>query len=106
MPRVFSVPPERRRPPYLKCALCAYLCASALNSLPHGRRITFIKFGSWRYSRSNHLAPSSSGATALISPSTWIAPRDIISIHRSEEHTSELQSLRHLVCRLLLEKKK
>src|SRR5262245_63962150 len=29
-----------------------------------------------------------------------VAPR------RSEEHTSELQSLRHLVCRLLLEKKK
>src|SRR5205814_8882598 len=25
---------------------------------------------------------------------------------RSEEHTSDLQSLRHLVCRLLLEKKK
>src|SRR5205814_5143751 len=27
-------------------------------------------------------------------------------LSRSEEHTSELQSLRHLVCRLLLEKKK
>src|ERR1035441_2803738 len=27
-------------------------------------------------------------------------------VKRSEEHTSELQSLRHLVCRLLLEKKK
>src|SRR5205814_9770591 len=27
-------------------------------------------------------------------------------VTRSEEHTSELQSLRHLVCRLLLEKKK
>src|SRR5258705_1145110 len=27
------------------------------------------------------------------------------SLKRSEEHTSELQSLRHLVCRLLLEKK-
>src|SRR5205814_7962688 len=27
-------------------------------------------------------------------------------LDRSEEHTSELQSLRHLVCRLLLEKKK
>src|ERR1039458_10561156 len=26
-------------------------------------------------------------------------------VMRSEEHTSELQSLRHLVCRLLLEKK-
>src|SRR5262245_63901996 len=30
----------------------------------------------------------------------------IDDIGRSEEHTSELQSLRHLVCRLLLEKKK
>src|SRR5438045_4579158 len=29
-----------------------------------------------------------------------------LSEARSEEHTSELQSLRHLVCRLLLEKKK
>src|ERR1035438_6989607 len=29
-----------------------------------------------------------------------------VTLHRSEEHTSELQSLRHLVCRLLLEKKK
>src|SRR5471030_3383027 len=32
----------------------------------------------------------------------WASARTI----RSEEHTSELQSLRHLVCRLLLEKKK
>src|SRR5262245_63440929 len=31
---------------------------------------------------------------------------DIAGRRRSEEHTSELQSLRHLVCRLLLEKKK
>src|SRR5437899_3389124 len=30
----------------------------------------------------------------------------MVSHSRSEEHTSELQSLRHLVCRLLLEKKK
>src|ERR1035438_8506385 len=29
-----------------------------------------------------------------------------IQMMRSEEHTSELQSLRHLVCRLLLEKNK
>src|SRR5687768_18221246 len=32
--------------------------------------------------------------------------RAVITIHRSEEHTSELQSRLHLVCRLLLEKKK
>src|SRR5690349_22534340 len=30
----------------------------------------------------------------------------LITQHRSEEHTSELQSRRDLVCRLLLEKKK
>src|SRR2546429_4939992 len=33
---------------------------------------------------------------------SWRAPLE----HRSEEHTSELQSRLHLVCRLLLEKKK
>src|SRR5262245_62676924 len=33
-------------------------------------------------------------------------PSGLRSPRRSEEHTSELQSLRHLVCRLLLEKKK
>src|SRR5947199_1377973 len=32
--------------------------------------------------------------------------QDAAVYRRSEEHTSELQSLRHLVCRLLLEKKK
>src|SRR5262249_56896163 len=31
---------------------------------------------------------------------------DLAGKPRSEEHTSELQSLTHLVCRLLLEKKK
>src|SRR5437899_9278719 len=39
-----------------------------------------------------------------------LVPDDVIiglmRERRSEEHTSELQSLRHLVCRLLLEKKK
>src|SRR5262245_63687262 len=33
-------------------------------------------------------------------------PESVGGWERSEEHTSELQSLRHLVCRLLLEKKK
>src|SRR2546429_1847312 len=34
------------------------------------------------------------------------AARGRIEVQRSEEHTSELQSRLHLVCRLLLEKKK
>src|SRR2546429_6407067 len=33
-------------------------------------------------------------------------PRGLHGLGRSEEHTSELQSRLHLVCRLLLEKKK
>src|SRR2546428_6383630 len=34
-------------------------------------------------------------------------PDDVVAVHhRSEEHTSELQSRSDLVCRLLLEKKK
>src|SRR5947199_5142375 len=37
---------------------------------------------------------------------SWSASRRTRTPIRSEEHTSELQSLRHLVCRLLLEKKK
>src|SRR5262245_45833843 len=37
---------------------------------------------------------------------TWADDNTLkIDTERSEEHTSELQSLRHLVCRLLLEKK-
>src|ERR1039458_10558741 len=40
-------------------------------------------------------------------PPTITCPTPLIcASFRSEEHTSELQSLRHLVCRLLLEKKK
>src|SRR5258705_4822152 len=34
-----------------------------------------------------------------------VGPQAAFGTQRSEEHTSELQSLRHLVCRLLLEKK-
>src|SRR5438045_864768 len=41
-------------------------------------------------------------------PATEVAEahKSTLAWERSEEHTSELQSLRHLVCRLLLEKKK
>src|SRR2546422_7665871 len=35
-----------------------------------------------------------------------VAPCVVVGQNRSEEHTSELQSRLHLVCRLLLEKKK
>src|SRR5258708_28178007 len=48
---------------------------------------------SWRF----HLSKSESGVRTI---------RRLEVSNRSEEHTSELQSPDHLVCRLLLEKKK
>src|SRR3989442_6898302 len=45
----------------------------------------------------------SKGGTPMTSPSTDVGEE---TEGRSEEHTSELQSRPHLVCRLLLEKKK
>src|SRR5262247_4759170 len=56
------------------------------------------------YTLSLHDALPIARRSAPISP-RWRMPRPRWS-RRSEEHTSELQSLRHLVCRLLLEKKK
>src|SRR5437899_8206880 len=44
--------------------------------------------------------PWSTSATSIL-VLLWV-----LAVARSEEHTSELQSLRHLVFRLLLEKKK
>src|SRR2546429_4944083 len=44
------------------------------------------------------------GGTEAFGPSS--IPRVFAATQRSEEHTSELQSRLHLVCRLLLEQKK
>src|SRR5258708_31207668 len=53
-------------------------------------------------------APAAMGYCHCESCRRWSAgPVNAVAIaHRSEEHTSELQSPDHLVCRLLLEKKK
>src|SRR5256884_7030090 len=52
------------------------------------------------------LAPSSRRQPANATISRRSPSSTLIPIMRSEEHTSELQSRLHLVCRLLLEKKK
>src|SRR5690349_24139529 len=54
--------------------------------------------------RSRDSAPSSHASTG--SRGSWSPRRHCTTSRRSEEHTSELQSRRDLVCRLLLEKKK
>src|SRR5438093_5871688 len=45
-------------------------------------------------------------ACVFLVPSPELRPESSLEHARSEEHTSELQSLTNLVCRLLLEKKK
>src|SRR5207253_3834554 len=45
------------------------------------------------------------GSRCACSRSTTNIPKRLAGLSRSEEHTSELQSRGHLVCRLLLEKK-
>src|SRR5687767_15219731 len=56
-----------------------------------------------RVQHRRELAALLSQRTAERSTDDWIAA---LEAARSEEHTSELQSLAYLVCRLLLEKKK
>src|SRR5690625_7125196 len=58
------------------------------------------------------IPPSANGGTGDLQPLGNLARRHELTfrhgdfLSRSEEHTSELQSRGHLVCRLLLEKKK
>jgi len=52
------------------------------------------------------LAAGSSGVNISNGGTVTAITGTVGGSYRSEEHTSELQSLRHLVCRLLLEKKK
>src|SRR5262245_64678567 len=72
--------------------------------------LVFVLFGYqkwWEYEAQTLIPFISNGPLT-----SWMYP--VLGLHgasyflgvRSEEHTSELQSLRHLVCRLLLEKKK
>src|SRR5947199_7736024 len=68
-------------------------------------RSTLFPYTTLFRSRQYHAGPAGwERPRAQRSPET--AARSLVDAnHRSEEHTSELQSLRHLVCRLLLEKK-
>src|SRR2546429_5796636 len=65
----------------------------------------------FRSARSDHLPCTSSAlkpgrSVSTMKPRTLSFSSRCAASSRSEEHTSELQSRLHLVCRLLLEKKK
>src|SRR5438045_5085691 len=90
--------------------------ASKVESMPciiiSGRgqeRMIVTSEGNFSMSRLSPL-PCESLTTICVAPASRApaiaASASPVMNSRSEEHTSELQSLRHLVCRLLLEKKK
>src|SRR5262245_62710971 len=85
-------------------------------STPVSRLITVVlpaPFGPIKAWRAPFSILSETPATAAMPPKCFSKPTVSSTTGmaqrpsgRSEEHTSELQSLRHIVCRLLLEKKK
>src|ERR1035441_4356457 len=102
------------------------ICISRFEAVPHAL-LPFDTRPTWAYP-SRYMAALASSALSMLPPlprlavratTNRVAPEQQLfhvlhsiqdgfrsALLRSEEHTSELQSLRHLVCRLLLEKKK
>src|SRR5690625_5625549 len=75
--------------------------------LPRPPRSTLFPYTTLFRSQSGSSRPfESRSAAAHLSQRARTVGRETRSRMRSEEHTSELQSRGHLVCRLLLEKKK
>src|SRR3712207_8527453 len=61
---------------------------------------------SQKVERENQAVRQTQGLDGLhASLGVWTVVHTCRPVHRSEEHTSELQSRQYLVCRLLLEKK-
>src|SRR5262245_63473599 len=68
------------------------------------KRVNFVNFADDGYEVRKHIGLVGNGTEKSKKVNLLEVLNDFKE--RSEEHTSELQSLRHLVCRLLLEKKK
>src|SRR5205823_8546869 len=96
---------------------CSRLAPSASRSIPYRNSAKVITLNATALSSvfaRNRTTPAS-GADFTNSDTTFVSSRYFTAQFfsmifllavRSEEHTSELQSLAYLVCRLLLEKKK
>src|SRR5262249_61988151 len=106
------------RPPYfpfilssllLLLSLSFFQCSGAppdLPSFPTRRSSDLLAMRSASAASGSSLPFSSSSSRCTSRMKWWKCTRRLRTSGRSEEHTSELQSLTNLVCRLLLEKKK
>src|ERR1035438_5047505 len=95
----------------LQCRLTATWQLAILPKAPQDWRATPTDASPALWGRTSHQSatlraqpanppPSGPAAVGFLPPPTDFAQQ--IAVRRSEEHTSEFQSLRHLVCRLLL----
>src|SRR2546427_11670670 len=86
------------------------LCHCLLLALPYHSLFFFFFFNDTAtteiYTLSLHDALPIFVDPARLEPGSDAVPNGDVTLERSEEHTSELQSQSNLVCRLLLEKKK
>src|SRR2546425_5819292 len=64
------------------------------------------RWSSWTAKRTGPVASRSASTISAWGRPSETRTKSVAKARRSEEHTSELQSLAYLVCRLLLEKKK
>src|SRR2546425_6275608 len=90
--------------------------APSLNVFPRARsawrKATFERCFARRFSLATSTSAPYASSPVTVNPHSASrhvklpGPHAMSSTRRSEEHTSELQSLAYLVCRLLLEKKK
>src|SRR5438876_11460068 len=104
--------PRCTSPPLLNHFVCVFYCVSFLSIFSHDISLFLLFFffndpaTTEIYTLSLHDALPISFAPRASNWSTSDEPMNDAPPVRSEEHTSELQSPVHLVCRLLLEKKK
>src|SRR2546422_1507770 len=90
----------------LSCAERSPIMTAAPGSISSDQRLSIVRScGKHKAVRSQNRSIIDLVRFIYQSPPGWHGPLMGLS-GRSEEHTSELQSRLHLVCRLLLEKKK
>src|SRR5258705_1100564 len=85
--------------PLWACEVAASVSKGSVSS-------TLCRGDNMSFSRSQNVMPGLDPRLSGLDLAYAEAHLNRTAVDRSEEHTSELQSLRHLVCRLLLEKKK